>query len=89
VGEHAARYETLRSQAIDGHALVARHGLTVLLRQGMAAWMEAWFQVPVSSPSRSARDERPRSFPLPDGASLEVVRVLTAMALGHRQEVHG
>ena len=89
VWEHGARYEALRNLAINHQARVARHGLAVLLRQGIAAWMEAWSTMPGPSPPRSAPGESPRSFPLPDGASVEVVRVLAAMALGHRQEVHG
>ena len=85
--EHTARYETLRRYALEQHrAPVARDGLAVLLRQGMAAWMDAWSRVPVPA-VRTAHDERKRP-PLPDGASADVVRVLAAMALGHIQEVH-
>ena len=85
--EHAARYEALRNHAMEHHAPVARHGLAVLLGQGMAAWMEAWSKLP-APPSRSAEDERPKPCPLPDGASTEVVRILAAMTLGHIEEVH-
>jgi len=85
--EHAARYEALRNQAMEHHAPVARHGLAVLLRQGVAAWMEAWCKVP-APPSRSAEDERLKPCPLPAGASAEVVHVLAAMTLGHVEEVH-
>ena len=89
VSEHATRYETLRNQAIDRQAPLARHGLAMLLRHGMAAWMEAWSKVPEPPPPRSTRDESRRSFALPDESSAEVVRVLAAMALGQMQEVHG
>jgi hypothetical protein len=85
--EHAARYEALRGHVLGPHhALPAREGLAVLLRQGVAAWMTAWSRVPAPA-VRAAQDEREQP-PLPDGASAEVVRVLAAMALGHIEEAH-
>lgn len=85
--EHAARYEALRCRALDPHrALAARDGLAVLLREGVAAWMQAWSRLPAPA-VQAAQDGRERP-PLPDGTSAEVVRVLAAMALGHIQEVH-
>ena len=85
--EPAARYEELRRHALHPHhAQVARDGLAVLLRQGVAAWVEAWSRLPASA-ARAAQDERERP-PLPDGACAEVVHVLAAMALGHIAEVH-
>ena len=85
--EHASRYETLRNHALQRDASVARHGLAVLLRQGMAAWLKAWSKLPLPPP-RSAQYESPRPFPMPDGSSAEVVHILAAMTLGHLQEVH-
>jgi hypothetical protein len=85
--EYTSRYEMLRSQAIDGQAQVARFGLAVLLRQGMAVWMDAWSKLPEPPSSRSARDQRPRSLPLPAESSAAVVHVLAAMAFSHMQEV--
>ena len=84
--ECAIRYEALRNQAIARHAPVVRHGLAVLLRHGMAAWMDAWSKVP-APPPRSAKDDRLRLCPVPEGSSAEVIRVLAAMALGHMQKV--
>jgi len=84
--ECAIRYEELRNQATERHAPVVRHGLAVLLRQGMAAWMDAWSKVP-TPPPRSAKDNRSKPCPVPDGSGAEVVHVLAAMALGHLQEV--
>ena len=85
--EHAARYEALRRHAIEPHDVpMAREGLAVLLRQGVAAWIEAWSRLPAPG-LRATQDEREKP-PLPDGASAEVVRVLAAMALGHIEEVH-
>ena len=83
--EHAARYEALRGRALELHrAATARDGLAVLLGQGVAAWMDAWSRLPAPT-VRAAQDDCDRP-PLPDGATAEVVRVLTAMALGHFQE---
>jgi hypothetical protein len=84
---HADRYEALRHHAIEPHDVpAAREGLAVLLRQGVVAWMKAWSRLPAPG-VRAAQDEHERP-PLPDGASVEVVRVLAAMALGHIEEVH-
>lgn len=85
--EHVERYEALRARALDRHhAPTAREGLAVLLRHGMASWMEAWSTLPApTTPTTPELRERP---PLPDDASAEVVRVLASMALGHFQEVH-
>ncbi len=85
--DHAARYEALRAYAIERHAPVSRDGLVVLLRQGVAAWMDAWSRLP-APPVRPVQAERQRPSPLPDEASAKVVRVLAAMTLGHFQEVH-
>jgi hypothetical protein len=86
VSEHAARYETLRAYAVQRSALVTRDGLVVLLRQGVAAWLDAWSGLPAAP--RPVRTERQRPSPLPEDASAEVVRILAAMTLGHVQEVH-
>jgi hypothetical protein len=59
----------------------------VLLRQGIAAWMEAWSRL-AAPPAPPVQTERQRPSPLPDEASAEVVRILAAMTLGHIQEVH-
>ena len=84
--DYAARYETLRSYAMERHAPTSRDGLIVLLRQGVAAWMDAWSQLAVTSP-RPAPNEHQQPPPLPDKAGVEVVRVLAAMTLEHIQEV--
>lgn len=85
--DHATRYEALRAYAVQRHAPSSRDGLVVLLRQGVAAWMEAWprLQAPPPPPEPA---ERQRPSPLPDDASAEVVRVLVAMTLSHIEEVH-
>jgi hypothetical protein len=87
--EHTARYEVLRRYVIEPHhALAARDGLVVLLRQGVAAWMDAWSKVPTSAVRavRAAQGECER--PPLSAASAEVVHVLVSMALGQIEEVH-
>jgi len=44
--EHAARYEAIRSHVTEHHTLASREGLAVLLRDGVAVWMEAWSKIP-------------------------------------------
>jgi len=85
--DHAARYETLRAYALERHAPASRDGLVVLLRQGVAAWMDAWSRLS-AAPTRPMRAGGGQASSLPDGASAEVVRILAAMTLGHIQEVH-
>jgi len=84
---HAERYEVLRAAAVAAPAVSAsRDGLVVLLRQGVAAWMDAGARLPApwTPPTRS---EGQRPAPLSDEASAEVVRILAAMTLSHIQEV--
>ena len=83
---HVVRYEELRRHAVERQILAGRFGLAVLLRQGLAAWVEQWSKVPAPLPTPSVEISRPS--PLPDGTSADVIHVLAAMALGHMQEVH-
>ena len=85
--EHAARYEALRRHVMERQGAVACYGLAVLLRQGVAAWMDVASKVPAPA-VRSARDDNGSPHTLPGGSSAEVVRVLAAMTLEHIQEVH-
>jgi len=85
--DHAIRYEALRTHVVDRRALASHDGLVVLLRQGLAAWMEAWSRLP-APPASPVQTERQRPSRLPDDASAEVVRVLAAMTLSHIEEVH-
>jgi len=80
--DHAERYEALRAHVVERRATASREGLVVLLRQGVAAWMEAWSRLP-APPAPAVQTERQRPLPLPDEASAEVVRVLAAMTLSH------
>jgi len=73
----ARRYEELRRRVlcgeIDGHRL----GLSVLLRQGVTAWMRAACSIPTAP--------APASPACPDGDTEPMVAVLVSMALAcHR-----
>ena len=83
---HVARYEELRRHAVERQILAGRLGLAVLLRQGLAAWVEQWSEMPAATPAPSARISS--ASPLPDDASADVINVLAAMALGQMQAVH-
>lgn len=83
--DHAARYELLRTYAAGRRAPTSRDGLVVLVRQGLAAWMEAWSDMPVPPPVEA---ERQHTSPLSDEASAEVVHILAAMTWGHIEEMY-
>ncbi len=87
VSEHAARYEALRHHQRERPGAIAGYGLAVLLRQGVAAWMEVASQVPAPA-QRSTQDNTGRPPPLPGGSNAEVVHVLAAMTMEHIQQVH-
>ena len=88
VVEHAVRYEVLRTQTMERPSMAPRHGLVVLLRRGVAAWMDAWSALPAPAERPRREEYQQQSSPLPDNASAEVVRVLASMALGHIEEVY-
>jgi hypothetical protein len=73
------RYEELRAQVLEGVPSGCRMGLALMLRAGMAGWIEGWAAA-LETDSRSAGSACPAS-PMPEGRS-ELVAVLAAMALG-------
>ena len=75
------RYEELRGQVLEGAPSGCRMGLALMLREGMAGWIEGWAAAEApETVSRRPGSASPAS-PLPDGRG-EVVHVLAAMALG-------
>ena len=67
---------------------LTRHGLAVLLRQGLAAWMDAWSTVLTGS-AQAIPAPTSRPGPVADDMGADVVHLLTAMTLGHIQpETH-
>ena len=86
--ENALRYEVLRSSVLENCVPLLRHGLAVLLGQGLSAWMAAWAKVPAPPPPRSVKDNHCEPSSLQVESGMAVVHVLTAMTLGHLSEVH-
>jgi len=84
-----AGYEAVRDHAIECRSDGVRHGIALLLRQGVAAWLQvACETTTTATPDTAPAVPSPRSCALPAGASAEVVHVLAAMALHHVEEVH-
>jgi len=85
--DHATRYETLRAYAIERHAPPSRGGLVILLRHGVAAWMDPWSKLPAQRPQPAQTDPH-KLLPIPDNTSVDVVHVLATMTLSHFQELY-
>jgi hypothetical protein len=82
-----AGYEALRDHAIEPAYDGARHGIALLLRQGVAAWLQvACETAATATPDTAPAVPSPRSCALPAGVSADVVHVLAAMALQHVEE---
>jgi len=72
-GGLAERYEQLRRRAMDGAPEGYRLGLAVLQREGMAAWIQAWKELP---------DVGGQPRPVPAATTPDaVVAALASMAL--------
>jgi hypothetical protein len=83
-----APYEELRGHVVQGRVRGVRHGMTVLLQGGMAAWMRACLSCPPlaasTTPSRSAGSERR----MPDEQLPALVDLLANLALDRLMEFH-
>lgn len=82
---HAAGYEQLRRHLVDGQLTCDRLGVALVLREGLASWLEQWSKLPVPT-ALSAAATSPAAA-LPKLACTEVVQVLSAMALSHMNEI--
>ena len=77
-------YEALRAQATGriGSQTPPARGLTLLLRSGVAGWMQAWRNL-VATPAAQPRSHRATLTAQPQmGLSAELAMVLAQMALG-------
>jgi len=77
-------YEKLRQEALNkGQGIVRGLGLTLLLRQGITAWMRVLINIP---------DPQNRPLPTDPGETIEtplqaeLINLLVAMILGPEQE---
>lgn len=80
-----ARYEQLRTHQVTRQFTIGRLGMGVVIQEGLAAWIEQWSKLPVTTPVRS-HSPSPTVAPLPEAACPHIVHVLSAMALGHLRE---
>ena len=76
-------YEQLRCHVLAGSPGGGHAGLAVLLREGVAAWME---RITAVTPVLSARPDDALTITGPLHASL--VQILTSIALGRIEEIH-
>jgi hypothetical protein len=82
--DFAAHYEQLRNQAL-GRGIGARVGLTLLLRQGMAVWMQSgWCVTPPPTDVIVPPDNAP--IPLPDQVPSQAAVILAGIVLHYPRE---
>ena len=74
------RYEELRGQVLEGVPSGCRMGLALMLREGMAGWIEGWAAAETLETVCCFPGSAAPVSPLPDGRG-ELVAVLAAMAL--------
>ena len=81
-----ARYEQLRCGVLEERFSDDRHGVALLVREGMAAWIEAWSLclIPATPTVASPLQEAPL---LPQGLHGEMVHVLANITLSQLQRV--
>ena len=79
------RYEQLREQVLAADNFIAtdRRGLTVLIREGMAAWMRAWHEPLCCSAATAASEAEALSMSLGESWQQEATRLLVNMTLSH------
>ena len=78
------RYEQLREQVLAGDNFIAtdRRGLTLLIREGMAAWMRARHD-PLCCPAAAALEVEALPMSPRESWQQEATRLLVNMALSH------
>ena len=84
----AAAYEQLRSHMLQGSPGGGGFGLAVLLREGIAAWIDRCADCRAPAPSLNPNDATapPRRLPPPFHAGL--VQILASIAWTMTQEIH-
>ena len=81
-----ARYEQLRCGVLEGRFSGDRHGLALLIREGMAAWIEAWSLCLIPATPAVTSPQQEASL-LPQGLHGEMVHVLANITLNQLQRV--
>jgi hypothetical protein len=80
-----AAYEEIRAHILVGSPGRQRFGLVVLLREGIAAWIER--RATCWSPASATPDRAVRPPLLSEQLHAEIVRVLVSIALSGREEM--
>ncbi len=80
------QYESLRLQVLNRHGNFSERGLgmTLFIRRGMLAWIEACHQCVPAASSRQKQTEPPV---FAYGATSEMVKVMANMTLSNLEEV--
>jgi len=78
-------YEQLRCHLLAGSPGGGHTGLAVLLREGVAAWMERLMAV---TPVLSARPDDATPLTLTQPLHAGIVQILVSIALGRIEEIH-
>jgi hypothetical protein len=88
-GPWTTRYEDLRRHVLDGCAANSHWGVALFIRQGLAAWMEAWPKCTVPAPPNEPLISQHIADPpsLPSDLRSQITSVLVNMVLGGQQEV--
>ena len=82
-----SEYEVLRRVALGGsNGLSGGVGFALLLRRGMAAWMDACLTAALPSRPQSVPEQQQEVCAVPPDLRGEVAQLLAAMALGGRVE---
>ncbi len=85
--EWVARYEQLRSDVLQSHAIARGIGLAVFLRQGLTAWMRACCCSVVTPSASEFAPPAPLSS-LPCDVRTQAVLILAGILLGNRLEAN-
>ena len=78
-------YEQLRCHVLAGSPGGGHTGLAVLLREGVAAWME---RITAVTPVLSARPDDATPLTITGPLHAGLVQILTSIALGRIEEIH-
>jgi hypothetical protein len=83
-GSWTLRYESLRQHFLGEQRRLesAPLGLLLVVRQGLAGWMRAWRQEPLSPPARSPQTT---AFSIPPGWQRELTFLLAHLTSLHLQ----
>jgi len=78
-------YEQLRCHVLAGSPGGGHAGLAVLLREGVAAWME---RMTAAMPVLCARPDHRTPLTIPGPLHAGIVQILASIALGRIEEIH-